>query len=78
MPGCLKPGKASGLCRSHHRQALRGGSLAHKKLTPAAVRAIRALYRGGGHSMRSLGEQFGVSQVTVLKIIRRRTWKDID
>ena len=47
------------------------------KLTAEEVRAIRRL-RGTGSTLRSIGEQFGVSLQTVHDIAARKSWRHLD
>src|SRR5690606_17239193 len=47
------------------------------KLTTEKVQAIRETYANGGISMKSLGQQFGVSSSTIYKIVHRKRWKNI-
>jgi len=55
------------------RQA-RGERIASAKLTEADVRAIRALYAGGGLLQRELAHQFGIAQTTVSHIVTGECW----
>lgn len=57
---------------------LKGMQKASSKLTDAQVRQIRALYSTGQLSQAELGEQFGVYQTTVSRIVRRTGWAHID
>ena len=47
------------------------------KLTEEQVLEIRSRYAAGDISQRKLGGEFGVSQVTIGAITRRRTWTHI-
>lgn len=55
---------------------LRGESNPHARLTEENVRAMRKSFALGA-SLASLGRHFGVSYVTVGKIVRREKWKHI-
>jgi len=48
-------------------------------LTRKQVKLIRKLYGDGGqgHTMRSLGMQFGVTRTTIWDIVHRHNWKDV-
>ena len=47
------------------------------KLTPDDVREIRRLYADTGASQEELGRQFGVTQVSIGRIVRRMSWKKV-
>lgn len=47
------------------------------KLTPDAVRAIRADYAAGA-SLRKLSERFGVAHTAIASVLKRRTWAHVD
>jgi hypothetical protein len=55
-----------------------GGALgernANSKLTPDAVRAIRAAYAGGNVPQRVLAERYGVSRGLIGHVVRGRIW----
>lgn len=55
---------------------LRGEDVAQAKLTEAQVLEMRALYAAGARQV-DLAERFGVRQITVSAIVRRKTWKHI-
>lgn len=59
------------------RRGKPGASNNSAKLDEDAVRAIRRLYREGGHTCAALAQQFGVSDVAVGFIVKRRTWKHV-
>ena len=44
------------------------------KLTRADVDEMRALYRGGGWTYAQLGARYGVCSMSILRVIKRRTW----
>jgi hypothetical protein len=46
------------------------------KLTKESAAEIRRLYRTQNYSMARLGQQFGVSQGCVQKVVRGETWQD--
>lgn len=54
--------------------ARNGESNPHSKLTAAKVGAIRARFFGHGMPIARIAEAFGVSSVTVWKIVNRKTW----
>lgn len=51
-----------------------GESSPSAKVTAAQVAAIRAAYAAGGVSQRELGEEHGISQTQVGRIVRRVRW----
>jgi hypothetical protein len=55
----------------------RGEAHCLAKLTDPQVRDIRARYSKGRVSQQSLATEYGVSQVVVSAIVRRKTWKHI-
>ena len=56
---------------------LKGEDSAASKLTESEVLEIRYLYEEGKHSYASLGGMFGVTDVNIWNICKRRTWKHI-
>ena len=46
------------------------------KLTPEIVQEIRRLAADGCYHY-AIAEQFGVSQATVTKVVRRQSWKKV-
>ncbi len=46
-------------------------------LSEDQVLQIRALWQRGGKTQREIGSEFGVSNITVSAIVRRRLWKHI-
>jgi hypothetical protein len=56
---------------------LRGERSGRAVLNEDEVRAIRARYAEGGISQAELGEQYGVTQVMISLIVRRKSWKHI-
>jgi transposase len=55
----------------------RGEDHAQHILTTAEVIEIRELARKGSHSLREIGEIFGVSKATVFDLKTKRTWKHV-
>lgn len=56
---------------------LKGEAHGSAKLTEEDVKEIRRLYATGDHTKAGLGRMFGVSDVTIGHIIRRKTWRHI-
>jgi hypothetical protein len=48
-----------------------------RKLTPDAVRGIRAEWEAGAATQRELARQFGVSPSNIQSIVSRRTWRHV-
>lgn len=44
------------------------------KLTKVQVAEIRAMYAGGGVSQLEIGHRYGVHQMTISRIVRRKRW----
>ncbi len=63
--------------RLHPERLARGEAHGSAKLTADKVIYIRARHAGGNISMTALALQFGVTQVTVSAIIRRKKWRHI-
>lgn len=57
--------------------AARGESASGARLTEASVRQIRAMRRDG-HTLRDLGQRFGVSLQSIHAICARKTWRHIE
>lgn len=55
----------------------RGERNGASRLTIDAVRAIRSRYAAGGVSYWSLAREYGVTQMAVSKIVRRKTWAHV-
>lgn len=53
------------------------GEANHSKLTEANVRDIRTRYAVGNVTADSLGKEFGVSGVTIWKIVKRKKWAHV-
>jgi hypothetical protein len=47
------------------------------KLTEESVREIRRLYATGEYSQRKLAKQFGVAAPTIIRAVRRETWRHV-
>lgn len=54
-----------------------GESNGSAKLTNHKVRKIRLLYKTGNHTQTSLGKEFGVSQVSIGRIVNNISFKEI-
>ena len=63
--------------RLKHKTSIRGSQNGNAKITVEQVRKIRQLYALGVFQ-RMIGELFGLKQVTISDITRRKTWKHID
>lgn len=53
------------------------GEANHSKLTESDVKEIRRRYASGSITLNDLGDLYGVSGVTVHKIVRREKWKHV-
>jgi hypothetical protein len=61
------------------RQArLKGADNGNAKLTEEQVIEIRSRYAAGGVSQRKLGDEFGVAQQLISRIIRRKLWAHLE
>jgi len=81
-PACVKPShlyagsqKQNGLDASARARMPRGIGHHAVKLTPIAVREIRAL--AGSIPQTAIAKRFGVCQQTVCDIVRRRYWRHV-
>lgn len=56
------------------------GKAHNKKLTPEDVRYIRAHYKEGNseYSYRGLAKKFGVDHKTIMRIVKRISWQNIE
>ena len=63
--------------RLHPELVPRGERASHAVLTADAVREIRRLYAGGGHSHCTLAALYDVHPTTVGSILRRTTWAHV-
>ena len=68
--------RSENLLDRHGKGWLRGEAHHQAKLTEAAVRVIRSA-RHAGISARQLGQQFGVSKVTIQRIARHLLWRHV-
>jgi hypothetical protein len=50
----------------------------HTKLSPNDVRAIRNRYLARKYGYLRLAKEFGVSKSVVIRIIKNKSWKDIE
>lgn len=60
--------------RTHPELVQRGEANGYAKLTERAVQEIRGRYAAGGITQEQLGVEYGVSQVNIGYIIRRKHW----
>ncbi len=56
----------------------RGEASGNTRLSNDDVRSIRAAYDAGGIWQKDLAKQYGCSQQTIQRIVRRKSWKHID
>lgn len=56
------------------RRKARGERAHFSRLTADDVLLIRAAYASGGISYPKLAEKFGVSALSIAKVVRRETW----
>lgn len=86
--GCVRPdhfflGTASENILDAHRKGLvrlnppKGERCPWAKLTNEIVHSLRARYAQGGISFKTLGAQFGVSEMTASRAVRGESWKHI-
>lgn len=73
------PNSLEALARGRSRpRAPRPGELNPRALLTAAdVREIRRRYAAGEGSQQAIADEYGVKQVTVSAIVRRRTWRHV-
>lgn len=79
-PSHLMPGTPADNMADAHRKGRkndRGEANGFSKLTEAAVREMRRLYREEGWSQVRLAERFGVDQTHVSDIVREVAWKHV-
>lgn len=67
IPACVNPDHLEPVTFREHQQA-------HGKLTPETVAEIRAIWAHGGLRQKDIGDQFGVSQAAISKIVRNEMW----
>ena len=60
--------------RTNH---IRGEEHHAAKLTADEVRTARHLYDAGEATQADLADHFGVSEVTMLKVLSHKTWKNL-
>lgn len=75
-PERLKRGDESWM-RRHPERLKRGEDNPSSRLTADAVRDIRARYAAGGITQQALADEYGVSQVLVGVVVRRKGWRHI-
>lgn len=75
-PGIRKLGKRHWWAKGqpHHPQGTKNG---RSKLSESDVLEIRRLWDEGEYTKVALGKQFGVSDVIILKVIRRQLWAHV-
>jgi uncharacterized membrane protein len=66
-----------GICRIVGGKGSRNGAGRLTKLNAEDVTAIRAAYAAGGVRQRELAERYGVSDVTICRIISRKMWAHV-
>jgi hypothetical protein len=74
MQDCLRKGRWQSEVRDQTKR--RGENEPHAKLTEANVRAIRE-ERQEGATLKSLGEQYGVSLGTIWRVVQRLSWNHV-
>ena len=60
-----------------HPETQRGERNGRAKLTTTKVASIRERYSAGGVSQQALGNEYGVSQVTISKVVRGIFWDEV-
>jgi DNA invertase Pin-like site-specific DNA recombinase len=60
----------SGMARAKERGTKSGKAIGRPSTPPAVVEAIKATHAAGGSSLRTIGKQFGVSAMTVRRLLR--------
>jgi hypothetical protein len=73
VAGCTRPHTAKGFCFPHWRQD-RYGTPQRRTRTPDEIAAIRKLY-AAGVNMTEIARRFDCSRVTVVRIIRGKTFQ---
>lgn len=76
-PECAAKGDRNG-SRLHPESRPRGSKHALAKLTETKVVNIRRLYATGNHSYKTLAFKFGVTNVLIGMIVRRKIWKQVE
>jgi DNA invertase Pin-like site-specific DNA recombinase len=59
-----------GMARAKERGTKSGKAIGRPSTPPAVVEAIKAAHAAGGSSLRTIGKQFGVSAMTVRRLLR--------
>jgi hypothetical protein len=60
-----------------HGTAQIGDNHSRLKLSSEKVRDIRLRHAGGGVSLQSLGDEFGVTKTTIYRIVKRMIWVNV-
>lgn len=63
--------------RRPHVNYVRGERTGRARLTPSVVRVIRERY-AAGESQQRIANDYGVSQVAISVVVRRKSWAHID
>jgi hypothetical protein len=63
--------------RLHPEARPRGEAVTTAKLTEQQVRDIRERYASGGINQYQLADEYGVTQVLISRIIRRKVWRHV-
>ena len=72
--GTLREAHQAGLTGRNLKQGLRGEKNPLSKLTPQKVKALLRQYATGRTSYRLLAAKYGISDMAVYKIVKRKTW----
>lgn len=72
---CVTPAKHNNVY--HPIKRIRGEQCTWAKLTEKDVRQIRRMYASGKYAQHELGRQFGVHQMQISRVVRRKTWKHV-
>jgi hypothetical protein len=62
----------------HPERRARGERVNTAKLTAQDVQSIRWLHANGTYTQARLGEMFGVSLMSVNRIVHRQSWRHVD
>lgn len=63
--------------RKHPERTARGERVTRARLKEADIPKIRALLAEGGHTLRAIGERFGVREFAIYAIREGMTWKHV-
>jgi hypothetical protein len=63
--------------RTEKGRGARGEKMFAAKLTEDAVREIRRKWAAGEATQTQMGREYGVSQVIISSVVRRKTWKHV-